>query len=46
MVETTAVVLSATLGLLALYPKEQDDVLQQIRQVLSDNRDPVFNMLF
>jgi len=39
--ETTAQVLSATLGLLALYPEEQDVALEQIRHVLSDNREPI-----
>jgi hypothetical protein len=46
LLETTARVLSATLGLLALYAKEQDVSLEQIREVLSDNRDPVLAVLF
>jgi len=43
--ETTAHVLSATLSLLALHPAEQEIVSAQIREVLPDSAEPVFDDL-
>ncbi|KAI0919986.1 hypothetical protein AcW1_002899 [Taiwanofungus camphoratus] len=41
--ETTAHASTATLALLALYEDEQEKVVQHIRQVLPDGRDPTFD---
>ena len=41
--ETTAVTLVATLALLALYQDAQEEVLQQIKEVVGLDREPVRN---
>lgn len=41
--ETTAHTISATLALLALHPEEQEKAVEEIRDVLSDGREPVLN---
>ena len=42
--ESTARTITATLALLALHPEEQDIAVEEIRRVLVNGRDPVFNV--
>jgi cytochrome P450 len=39
--ETTASTLAGTLGMLALHPQIQDEIVEQIVSVTGDDRDPV-----